>query len=150
MGKLAKARDLSRGEWLLLLQSSVFLPAVRCGVKLLPFKTVMALFAGEPSLDGKRVRSDRIRPDRLAYLVEVASCHHFLKPTCLEKALLLIRILRQRGLEADLRIGTAKTDGRFEAHAWVEHRGQVLLGGPVERYSSLLPLEATRRQSQLA
>ncbi|OFV94540.1 MAG: hypothetical protein A3H28_11795 [Acidobacteria bacterium RIFCSPLOWO2_02_FULL_61_28] len=153
MGKLAKARDLSRGEWLLLLQSSVFLPAVRCGLKLLPFKTVMALFAGKQSLDaldGKRVRSDRIRPDRLAYLVEVASCHHFLKPTCLEKALLLIRILRQRGLEADLRIGTAKTDGRFEAHAWVEHRGQVLLGGPVERYSPLLPLEATRRQSQLA
>ena len=131
MRKLAKARELSHGEWLLLLQSSVFLPAVRCGLKLLPFKTVMALFAGKQSL-------------------EVASCHHFLKPTCLEKALLLIRILRQRGLEADLRIGTAKTDGRFEAHAWVEHRGQVLLGGPVERYSSLLPLEATRRQSQLA
>ena len=150
MGKLAKARDLSRTEWLFLLKVSALLPAVRCGVRVLPFKTVMALFAGKQSLDGNRVRSDRIRPDRLAYLVEVASRHHFLKPTCLEKALLLSRILRQRGLAADLRIGTAKTDGRFEAHAWVEHRGQVLLGGPVERYAPLLPREAARRQSQLA
>ena len=150
MRKLAKARELSRTEWLFLLKVSALLPAVRCGVRVLPFKTVMALFAGKQSLDGNRVRSDRIRPDRLAYLVEVASRHHFLKPTCLEKALLLSRILRQRGLAADLRIGTAKTDGRFEAHAWVEHRGQVLLGGPVERYAPLLPREAARRQSQLA
>ena len=150
MGKLAKARELSGGEWLLLLKVSVLLPMVRCGVRLLPFKTVVALFAGKASLDGNRARSNRIRPDRLGYLVEVASRHHFLQPTCLEKSLILFRILRRSGLDPELRIGTAKNDGRFEAHAWVEHQGQVLLGGPVERYAPLLTLEEARRQRQLA
>ena len=150
MGKLAKARELSGAEWLLLLKVWAFLPVVRLGVKLLPFKTLVSLFPGKQSLDGQGTQKDTPAPDRLAYLVEVASRHHLLKPTCLEKSLVLYGILRRRRVEADLRIGTTKKDGRFQAHAWVEHRGQVLQGGPVERYSPLLPLETTRNQGQLA
>ena len=150
MGKLAKARELSGAEWLLLLKVSALLPVVRLGGKLLPFKTLVSLFSGNQSLDGQGTRKDRPAPDRLAYLVEVASRHHLLKPTCLEKSLVLYGILRRKHVEAALRIGTTKKDGRFEAHAWVEHRGQVLLGGPVEHYSPLLPLETARSQDQLA
>ena len=150
MGKLAKARELSGAEWLLLLKVFALLPVVRLGVKLLPLKTLLSVFRGKQSRNGQETGEDLIGPDRLAYLVEVASRHHVLKPTCLEKSLVLYGILRRRRVEADLRIGTTKKDGRFQAHAWVEHRGQVLLGGPVERYSPLLPLETARNQDQLA
>lgn len=150
MGKLGKARQLSGAEWLLLGKVFALFPLVRLGVKLLAFKTLVSRLPGEQSLDGPGRGDDLTRPDRIAYLVEVASRHHFLKPTCLEKALVLSGMLRRRGLEADLRIGTTKKDGRFEAHAWVEHRGQVLLGGPVEGYSPLPVLEAARSQSLLA
>ena len=150
MGKLAKAQQLSGTEWRLVLKVTFLLPVVRLGVKLLPFKTVMSLSGWHPSRYANGARASVISPDRLARLVEVVSHHSFLRPTCLDKAVVLVGLLRRNGVEADLQIGVTKTDGKFEAHAWVEHRGQVILGGPVERYAPLLPLEATRRQGQLA
>ena len=139
MGKLHKAWALSGAEWRLLLKVALLLPLVRLSVKLLPFKSVVSLFPGKQSRDGNATGAPAIRPERVAYLVEAVARHHFLKPTCLEKALVLSGLLNRCGVEADLRIGTAKQDGKFEAHAWVEHRGQALQGGPVERYAPLLP-----------
>jgi len=39
----------------------------------------------------------------------------------------LLRALKRRGIESDLRIGVRKEANGFEAHAWVEHEGLVLL-----------------------
>ena len=38
----------------------------------------------------------------------------------------LQQLLRRHGIESDLRIGTRKAEGRFEAHAWVECEGSIL------------------------
>ena len=45
-----------------------------------------------------------------------------------------------------MRLGVAGGPGRaFEAHAWLEHEGRVLIGGPVEaRYVPLPALDRTR------
>jgi hypothetical protein len=43
--------------------------------------------------------------------------------TCLEESLVLWYFLRKQGISAQLRIGVRKSDGQFEAHAWVEHEG---------------------------
>jgi len=63
--------------------------------------------------------------------------------TCLVRALALHVMLARRGLASVLRIGAARAqDGDMEAHAWVEHAGQVLLGGDgQDRYVALLSLE---------
>jgi len=42
---------------------------------------------------------------------------------CLPRSLALIRLLRLHGLEAGLRVGLRRTDGRLVGHAWVEHHG---------------------------
>lgn len=137
MKKLRKAWALSRAEQLLLLKLFASFPIVRLGLKL-PFRKVTSFLPKIQTLHSEGTHAVAGSADRLAYLVEVASRHHFLQPTCLEKALILSRILRKRGQEADLRIGTSTKNGKFEAHAWVELGGQVILGGPVEHYAPLL------------
>jgi hypothetical protein len=46
--------------------------------------------------------------------------------TCLERSLVLGRLLTSRGIPSQLRIGTRTNDGKFEAHAWVERNGAVI------------------------
>ena len=73
-------------------------------------------------------------PQQLAYLVGLASHYHILNSTCLEKALILYGLLRRRGIEAHLRIGTMLNEAGFQAHAWIEYQDRVILGGATQGY----------------
>lgn len=42
---------------------------------------------------------------------------------CLARSLLLIWLLRGRGIDAELRIGVRMLDGQLDAHAWVTRMG---------------------------
>ena len=56
-----------------------------------------------------------------------AGAHYGLgHPTCLEQSLVLWYLLESQGIPARFRIGVRKVDGKFEAHAWVEHEGIAL------------------------
>jgi hypothetical protein len=61
------------------------------------------------------------------------------RTTCLARALAAQALLARRGHASELRLGVAGGAGRvFEAHAWLERDGRVLIGGPVdERYVPL-------------
>ena len=52
--------------------------------------------------------------------------YSLLQYTCLEESLTLWYVLRKNGIAASLRIGVRKENEKFEAHAWVEHRGEAL------------------------
>jgi hypothetical protein len=43
--------------------------------------------------------------------------------TCLEKSLVLWWLLGRQGIASSVRIGTRKSEAKFEAHAWVECDG---------------------------
>lgn len=45
------------------------------------------------------------------------------RPRCLPRAILLSALLRRRHMGADLCLGT-RTDGAFDAHAWIEIDGR--------------------------
>ena len=60
--------------------------------------------------------------------------------TCLTQALAAEVMLRRTGGRPDLRFGVARDAGDFEAHAWLELGGRVLVGDHgIERYSPLDP-----------
>jgi hypothetical protein len=61
-----------------------------------------------------------------ARMVRAAARHGFGHPTCLEESLALWWLLGRQGISSALRIGVRKSDGRFEAHAWVESEGVAL------------------------
>jgi hypothetical protein len=66
-----------------------------------------------------------------ARMVRSAAYRSLGTPTCLEKSLVLWWLLGRRGIASSLRIGTRKSGGKFEAHAWVECEG-VPLNEPEE------------------
>jgi hypothetical protein len=63
---------------------------------------------------------------RAAALAEIAGRRGAVRATCLRQALFLHWLLRRQGLLPVLRLGVRKTDGVFDAHAWVELDGVPL------------------------
>ena len=59
-------------------------------------------------------------------MVRAASHHGVVRATCLAESLVLWHLLQKRGVSVSLRIGVRKSEGKFEAHAWVEHEGVAL------------------------
>lgn len=104
------------------MQGWVLLALLQAGLRILPFERLMRLLRA----DGTRAAARAPRPERLAFLVEVAARYQWPAPTCLVKGLAVYALLVRRGLDAALVIGARKRDGRLEAHAWPEHMGRPL------------------------
>jgi hypothetical protein len=73
---------------------------------------------------------------------ESAARHLFFRPNCLVQSLALLRMLRMRGIDAELRLGARNVTGKFEAHAWVE-LGGVALNDATETGAAFVPFEET-------
>jgi hypothetical protein len=76
---------------------------------------------------------------RLAWAVQAAA-RRIPGASCLTQALALQYVLGRAGETTKLHIGVAKDSARgFEAHAWLEHRGAILVGdnGELERYAPI-------------
>lgn len=101
-----------------------------------PLARLVAQFAGT---DRNRSGRGTIDVGRAARLVDaVTACYP--NTTCLKKSLILLRLLRKRGIPAELRLGVRKVDDHFSAHAWIECAGRTLLDGGTAYLYSTLPL----------
>ena len=50
--------------------------------------------------------------------------------SCLTQAMSVRWLLRREGIGCQLRIGVKRDEaGTFQAHAWIEHAGHVVIGG---------------------
>ena len=137
MKRLRKLADLPSRDvlllgtawWLSLVTSRVL---VVCGVG--PSrKTVRLMAAGCP------MPASPVPPERVAWAVEKAA-GFTPGSTCLVSALVCQALLHRTGHQARLCIGAARNArGGVEAHAWIEDRGEVLLGGPASRVSGYTP-----------
>jgi hypothetical protein len=122
-----------------LLRAVLLLWACRLGLWLLPFKTLRRLMAKITS------PSKRNPPkiDTIIWAVAVAS-RYVPAATCLTQALAGQVLLNRYDAPALLRIGVAKNEqGAFQAHAWVESQGRILIGNSPElfRYTRLTEFE---------
>jgi hypothetical protein len=61
-----------------------------------------------------------------ARMVRSAAHRTWGNPACLGQSLALWWLLGRQGISTSVRIGTRKTDQKFEAHAWVECEGVAL------------------------
>jgi hypothetical protein len=130
---LARTARLPVGELALLLRAALLLPMVALALRVLPLDVLLRL-PDRPAGPGPAIRAERI-----AALVEAAALREPFRVTCLHKAFALYTLLRRRGIEAELVMGTAHAHGGLEAHAWVEHRGAALGGGtPTETFAPLV------------
>jgi hypothetical protein len=85
--------------------------------------------ASGPQASGAQAESTALT----ARMVRSAAHRTWGRPACLEQSLALWWLLGRQGIASSVRIGTRKSDERFEAHAWVECDG-VALNEPEEAH----------------
>ena len=136
----------------LLVKAAFTVGATRLGLWVLPFRTLRRLLARvtqEPAglrqaCPERSRRADRSSLDRITWAVTVAS-RYVPAATCLTQALATQVLLGRYRYPACLRIGVVKGEGgQFQAHAWVESDGVVVIGGSepeLERYTPLPALD---------
>jgi hypothetical protein len=109
-------------------RSLALVGAVRLGLWLLPFDTVRRILA-RLTPRGIEVRRIGCFPaERLAWAVRVVS-RFVPRATCLTQALAAHILLNREGYASALQIGVSKDEkGAFEAHAWLESQGKVVIG----------------------
>lgn len=140
MERLHKFVRLPSTERSLLIKSGLLVGAIRLGLRLLPFQTVrrrIARLIMRPSgFQGK----DHTSIDQVVWAVRVVS-RYVPDATCLTQALATQVLLSCHGYHTDLRIGVARSaTGQFQAHAWVEKDGVVVIGGPASYLQRYTPL----------
>ena len=85
------------------------------------------------------------RCDEVASVISAMALRVPWRADCLVQALAGQRWLLKDRIESKIVIGTAKKqDGAFEAHAWLLQGANVILGGDITRFETLLDPELTR------
>jgi hypothetical protein len=110
-----------RDEWALVFQSAVFLVVFRLGLYFFRFESLQEWATSE-----KKIKQSI----PISKLIWAAMMGARLMPnaTCLVRALAASRLLARNGYKSTLYIGVKRTDGLFEAHAWVEYEGYAIIG----------------------
>ncbi len=140
MRRVRKFFNLSSSEQRLLIKAWILLGVIRLGLELFPFSTLRKLLNRLRFLMGHSGKD--FSEEYLVWSVAVVS-PYIPKATCLAQALTAQILLQRAGHQACLHIGVNHgIGGRLEAHAWVESRGRILIGGfDLHRYTHLLALE---------
>lgn len=120
-----RARALALRDWQVILEASVLLARAHAALRVQAPVRVLGnavTMAQDSSRTG--VESDEVT--RIARLFGIAS-RRVVRVPCLSRSVALARMFTRRGVAVYIRIGVRTTDGRLEAHAWVEWNGRPLL-----------------------
>ena len=123
------------------------LAAVRVALWLLPFKALRWIFFRLARAYGPRTEKDQFPSETGVWALEAAS-RYVPRATCLTQAMAGQLLFGLKGTPASVRIGVAKQGPRnFEAHAWLESEGKILIGGADadQRYACLMAFNPWER-----
>lgn len=129
MTKAAKFLRLGPGERALILRSLYWMLVYRLGLWVLPFRLTQKWVQANdaPAVAGSG--NGPVDPVVRNVARAVRSCSRYVpSATCLTQALTARKLLNRYGRSAALRIGVAKSAAGFEAHAWLEVDGRIVLG----------------------
>jgi Transglutaminase-like superfamily len=120
-----KLLRLSLGDWRLLCQTFLLLNGLRFGLRLVPFQSLQRWI----NHTGSAQSSSRVFVSQIGWAVSVCSRYTPGGVLCLAQALTTQRLMLQSGYDCELKIGvTNPKDAKFEAHAWVEYEGEIIIG----------------------
>lgn len=146
MKRLRRFLRLTTTERWLLIKAALLLETIKLAMHLLPFRVLRRLVDEAGKIPSGLRWVQQCSAERVAWAVETASRHMPGEKTCLTQALATQVLLARRGYPALLHIGVVKNEkGEFQAHAWVECEGKIVIGGhELERYTPLTTLEGNR------
>jgi len=126
---LQRYKALNAASQRMFRRAAILLPLVRWSLRLRGYGKTYTLLQRRVSSQapGVETRSEmREKVQVTCRMVRAAMRYSLAQFTCLEESLTLWYLLRKQGIDACLRIGVRTENGRFEAHAWVEHGGEAL------------------------
>lgn len=127
--RFRKALALSWRQWLVLLYACGLLNFIRLLLWCRPFGDVRAWLAAFSSKWTTTTPRPTISVPFIAWTVSAASRHTPGGAMCLVKALTMQLLLNHYGYEHKLHIGVMRNAQQaFEAHAWIECDGRVMMG----------------------
>jgi hypothetical protein len=127
---------MSWAQWHAVGRALAWTIVTRIALFTLPWRVVSRYFERVP-IDPHAANWERAR--HMLWAVAAVSRRILRDRPCLTQALVGQRLLRQCGISTDLRIGVARIEGEFQAHAWLELDDRVVLGGSSspQRYTLL-------------
>jgi Transglutaminase-like superfamily len=130
MTDLVRLRELGPSRSLLLVGSTLLLIPIDLGLRLFGYERLHRLaehFNPFRRIGRTRARGVTIGAARqVGAIVSIAARRGFVRASCLRRSMLVWWLLRQQGMQSEIRFGVRMTEGRLEAHSWVEHDGVVL------------------------
>lgn len=140
MKRLRKFLRLPRAERRLFVRALILTAGVRLGLWLFRYQAVLRVFQKHSDFATPSV-SSAPTVEQIAWAVNTAA-NYIPGGTCLVRALVGSILCRRSGLPAEVRIGVGQDAKKnFEAHAWMESDGRVLIGGEEsDRFTALATL----------
>jgi hypothetical protein len=146
MEKLKKFLLLNQSERRLLLSAALLICVIRPSLRVFAFTRVRVLLSRLKGRPGSVPDKSRLSPGRVEWAVRAARRRVPGRVSCLVEALTAEVLLARSGSPARFFLGVATGEaggpGGFEAHAWVESNGRVIVGKEgFERFTPLTGLK---------
>jgi len=134
MGIIRSFLKLTFEDKCILIKSFFLLWVIRIMLWILPFSVIQKVISRFTAVSGE---SHAIPLEKLTWAVAVMS-RYVPKATCLTRALTAQILLAGQNYDSNLKIGVSKSNGKFEAHAWLEADNKIVLGESEVEYTPIL------------
>jgi hypothetical protein len=118
----------------ILIKSFLLLWIVRIMLWTLPFSVIQKIIGRFTAVSGEL---HGVPMEKLTWAVAVMS-KYVPRATCLTRALTAQILFAGQNYSSNVKIGVSKTEGNFEAHAWLESNDKVILGESEVEYIPIL------------
>lgn len=137
---LRLAAGLPPRAWLDLVRATFELMRARVTVGRSPARSLLQMNpSGTPSLPSMPLAAEQERlVERVAFAIPCMGARVPWRSDCLIQALAAQRWLAGAGISAPIDVGV-RTDGAFEAHAWLVAGGQIVTGGDISAFTPFDP-----------
>jgi hypothetical protein len=140
-------RALSWADRGMFLAAWVAMPVFWVGLRVLGLQRWLAWAGARPLAERSASETSLEQVREWGRLVNAAAARPPYPRACLARSLVLLWLLRERGVEARLRIGVRFIDRKLDAHAWVEWAGQPVndrpdVAGTFTDMGELVPMAA--------
>ena len=138
MRRLRKFLYLSLGDKILFFKAIVLIGVFRISLLIFPLKIVQQIV---DSVTPRLSKSKTIPQEKISWSVKTVGNYLLGSKSCLPLALATEVLLKQNGYPATINIGVYKGDEiKFEAHAWVESEGKIIVGEETVKYYTPLSI----------
>lgn len=130
--KLDKIFRLSPKDLYFVFVTFILLGTIRLGLRFVELSVLLKLVekVSEPEfpLLGINLIQSAVSPYKIVSAINLTTRNMPGGAKCLARALTVRTLMSRYGYSPELCIGVAKNEEIFEAHAWIEYQGQVIVG----------------------